>query len=627
MAKKTPETSQEKPPTEGQAATEDSNINHINNLISNVDEDEEFLVETEESNYKPKNEAEINKDIEQAKPTAAGPAEEKPSKPAPEAKQKEDTAAKPVHSTKKSISQTGATKDKRPHTKPSTTKKIRPVITQRHKSAPQKAMPKKIEHMRSKMVKQKHETKRKSDKISVMTWVWVGIAIIVIVVASVLLFKNSYVKPVDNQTVNQIAATVNGEAIYLSDIEKQYNNLNPAMQRVYTKETILNQTINELLLIQETKEKGIMVDKSEVDAEIENFKAQNNFDDTQLKAVLAGQNITIDDLRNLVEKRLKVRDLLNLTILSNIEISDAQIKEYYDANIDQFKQPERVRVSHILILTGDNVTDEDAKAKIDNIESMTKTADFCELASEYSEDPGSKDNCGMYTFGKGEMVPEFEDASFKLSINQTAKVQTMYGWHLIKKLESLPPMTTPVDQVSAQIKGVLFDEQAQKNFDEYLNKLREDAVIVNYMVDAEGDNQETGIGQPMDVASIQSADNPDDAPTQPQDDADDETKVTTTTPTTVTADLDDFAKCLTEKGIKFYGAYWCPHCENNKKLFGDAFQYVTYVECADADNPQIQTPACESAGIEGYPTWIVNGQKYPGEQSIERLAQLSGCRA
>jgi len=80
---------------------------------------------------------------------------------------------------------------------------------------------------------------------------------------------------------------------------------------------------------------------------------------------------------------------------------------------------------------------------------------------------------------------------------------------------------------------------------------------------------------------------------------------------------DEFAKYLTEQGIKMYGTEWCPHCKNQKALFGDSFQYIDYIDC-DKDSK-----ACQDANINGYPTWKINGQNYPGEQSIERLARLS----
>jgi protein-disulfide isomerase len=82
---------------------------------------------------------------------------------------------------------------------------------------------------------------------------------------------------------------------------------------------------------------------------------------------------------------------------------------------------------------------------------------------------------------------------------------------------------------------------------------------------------------------------------------------------------DDFAKCLASKGVVMYGSRTCSHCNSQKKLFGDSFKYVTYVECSE------QVELCQQNGISGVPTWVIDGEKYPGEQSIERLSQLTGC--
>lgn len=84
---------------------------------------------------------------------------------------------------------------------------------------------------------------------------------------------------------------------------------------------------------------------------------------------------------------------------------------------------------------------------------------------------------------------------------------------------------------------------------------------------------------------------------------------------------DGFAQCLAEKGLTMYGASWCPHCQNEKKNFGNAVKYIKYVECPD--NVQL----CTSLGIQGYPTWIeANGTKHEGEQGLEGLAKISGCQ-
>jgi hypothetical protein len=83
------------------------------------------------------------------------------------------------------------------------------------------------------------------------------------------------------------------------------------------------------------------------------------------------------------------------------------------------------------------------------------------------------------------------------------------------------------------------------------------------------------------------------------------------------------AKFLTQKGMVLYGAYWCPHCRNQKEMFGDAFQFIDYVEC-DAGGPNGNPEECKAKGIDSYPTWIYQGQKYPGEYSLSELAKVVG---
>lgn len=86
----------------------------------------------------------------------------------------------------------------------------------------------------------------------------------------------------------------------------------------------------------------------------------------------------------------------------------------------------------------------------------------------------------------------------------------------------------------------------------------------------------------------------------------------------------ELAKHLTNVGAKMYGAYWCPHCIDQKKLFGqEAVAQMPYVEC-DPSGANSQAAICQSKGIKGYPTWEINGQQVSGTQSLDQLAQLSG---
>jgi len=88
---------------------------------------------------------------------------------------------------------------------------------------------------------------------------------------------------------------------------------------------------------------------------------------------------------------------------------------------------------------------------------------------------------------------------------------------------------------------------------------------------------------------------------------------------------DEQAKCLTQKGVKMYGAYWCSHCTTQKKMWGDSFEYIDYVECAVPGSDE-QLAVCTEAGINSYPTWVFSGEeKVEGEMTIEQLTEKTGC--
>ncbi len=88
--------------------------------------------------------------------------------------------------------------------------------------------------------------------------------------------------------------------------------------------------------------------------------------------------------------------------------------------------------------------------------------------------------------------------------------------------------------------------------------------------------------------------------------------------------LASFAQCLTDEGLKFYGSKSCGWCQKQKELFGDAFQYVTYVECLDSETQQ-WSEECKQDEITATPTWEIGGKKSSGYKTLEQLSELSGC--
>jgi hypothetical protein len=90
--------------------------------------------------------------------------------------------------------------------------------------------------------------------------------------------------------------------------------------------------------------------------------------------------------------------------------------------------------------------------------------------------------------------------------------------------------------------------------------------------------------------------------------------------------LDGFAKCLNLKGARMYGAWWCPHCADQKEMFSYAFQYVNYTECSP-EGQRVETEQCKQAGIKHFPTWrFADGRTTEGVLQLGELSQKTGCK-
>lgn len=172
---------------------------------------------------------------------------------------------------------------------------------------------------------------------------------------------------------------------------------------------------------------------------------------------------------------------------SKIKITDEEAKKFYDENPARFERPENVRAAHVLISTvdkdtqkpvPDNVKKEKEKLAKEIKARAEKGEDFAKLVKEYSDDPGSKDKGGEYTFARGEMVPEFEAAAFSLKTNQISDVvETRFGYHIIKLLQKIPAEKISFEKVLPDLKEGLVQQEAQKQVPDYFAKIKKEAGV------------------------------------------------------------------------------------------------------------------------------------------------------
>jgi len=215
-----------------------------------------------------------------------------------------------------------------------------------------------------------------------------------------------------------------------------------------------------------------------------NFTNDEEFDKAVSRQLFGGE--TLDQWKKQRTDAMTVPVVLEREL--KVNVSDDEIKKFYDdpANISDFEQPEMVRASHILLMTQDPTTHEplpadkkaEKKKQMEDILKQAKAgADFGELAKKYSEDPGSKDKGGEYTFPRNRMVKEFEDTAFALKNPGDISdiIETTYGYHIIKLNEKIPAKKVDLAEVKDGIKDHLVQEQFQKRVPDYTSKLVKEA--------------------------------------------------------------------------------------------------------------------------------------------------------
>jgi len=188
--------------------------------------------------------------------------------------------------------------------------------------------------------------------------------------------------------------------------------------------------------------------------------------------------------QNVLERELKIK------------VSDDEVKKYYDENPAKFEQPEMVRVSLILFATKDlksglDLSDEKKAAKRKEAEAALKRArageDFAKLASELSDDPGSKMSQGEYTVVRASvdpqraLPPECEKVAFSLKPGETSDViSTQFGYYIIKVLEKIPAKKLELAKVALDVREYLKGQQLkshQQDYQTYIDKLKKDAGV------------------------------------------------------------------------------------------------------------------------------------------------------
>jgi peptidyl-prolyl cis-trans isomerase D len=213
----------------------------------------------------------------------------------------------------------------------------------------------------------------------------------------------------------------------------------------------------------------------------EDLRKGLNPTDAELKAYYDRNKVTYNN--SIPEKRkLEYVFLDRSKLLAGVQVSDQDLQSYYKQHQDEFRVPEQVKVSHILIKipaagadgkVDDKAVDEARKKAEDVLKQLKAGAKFDDLAKKYSDDPGSAKQGGeLGWIGRGRTVPEFEKSAFSLAKGQTSDlVKSSYGFHIIHVEDKQDAHLKSLDEVRAQIEPLVKQQKTGKLAEEQANAL------------------------------------------------------------------------------------------------------------------------------------------------------------
>ena len=293
-------------------------------------------------------------------------------------------------------------------------------------------------------------------------------------------------KPVPAQ-LPDVLAKVNGQDVKKSDFDMLVRDMElgqgpiPPERRDEVVRSTLDRLITYTVLSQEAKTRKVTCTEAEIDDRLKQMQGQFPNEDAFKKA-LGERNMTIERLRNDTRDNLVISKMMESEVATTPGASDAEAKDFYDKNPDKFKQTEQIRASHILIRVdekADAPTKQKARARIDGILKRAKGGeDFAKLAKENSADGSAAQGGDLNYFGRGQMVPAFDEAAFSLKPGQISDVvTTQFGYHIIKVTDRKDAATVPLEQVSERVKQFISGQKKQAKADEFIASLKQKSKI------------------------------------------------------------------------------------------------------------------------------------------------------
>ncbi len=290
--------------------------------------------------------------------------------------------------------------------------------------------------------------------------------------------------------VEQIIARVNDRVITNSDYtraqtelaqESRQNNWS-LEQYNHAEKTLLRDLIDQQLLLSKGKQLGITGD-TELIKRLDEIRKQNHLGSLDdLEKAVEQQGTSYEDFKANIRNNIITQQVVRDQVGSKMQISEADVRKYYNEHLDSFTQPESVHLNEILIPTSENPTDSQlsaAEAKAKEVEAKLKAGGkFADLAKEYSGGPTAQQGGDLGEFKRGALAKVLEDQTFNLPVDgYTEPIRTRQGYIILQVTAHNPGGTQPLQKVEPQIEQALYMQRIEPAVRQYLTRLRDEAYI------------------------------------------------------------------------------------------------------------------------------------------------------
>jgi parvulin-like peptidyl-prolyl isomerase len=291
------------------------------------------------------------------------------------------------------------------------------------------------------------------------------------------------------EVVEEIYAVVNGETVTYSEFKNaEYEMLKNLRSQLTGKELeqevkmmrkeLLERLINHKLIISKAKEKKYQVD-NEVELIIAEIKKQNNLkSDMELRRALEGEGITLEEFKKQQKLMRMQQRYMFEEITSKIEIDNAEIMDYYRANIETFTKPMEFSLNCIFLNKEFYFDKQALEGKKNQITKALESREFAEVAKEFSELEGPEDKMFLGNFKEGELDKNLEDTARELKENEISSwIETDNGWYIISLIKKTMSSLIDYKEVREQIKNRILSTRQQAALNDFLEELRKESYI------------------------------------------------------------------------------------------------------------------------------------------------------